>query len=379
MKPLPCLNNIQRCAIPLIIAMLMFSTNAGATSCKSLVSADTETQIKSHSSYNQVVEVMKGNPYDEKNLPIIPLQMFKWVGQKLNFFVATRSLEILKDKRDFREVGQNKPIHPMGVGLIGTIKMYKSRWTGIFRGGSFPIVARASISQGNPFKYDSKGKMQLRSTAMAIKIFGSVDPHIVAPTANAVFQNDLNGLLGKDRMPLNFLESSQTNQPDLDPSGINELYQVQTLIGVAYGSIFNSKDHTSKVPFINPRIRPVHSWAEMGETDPRAVKTPIWVKIVPRLSQVPIEENDFRLEIIETLKRDGNIVYDLFASDRQDGKGNIHWVEVGKINFNSSILSEKVDRNLLFPHDSFHSQFTGEKFKIPVPRNQYNSAPDDIQ
>ncbi len=379
MNPLSCLNSIQSCAISVFLTVLTFSTLSTAADCNSILVSKPNTKISSYSSYNKIVEVMSGRLYDETNLPVIPLQMFKWIGQKLQFFVATRSLEILRDKSDYREIGMSKPIHPMGVGLFGSIKMFETRWTGIFRGGQFPIVARASISQGNPFKYDSKNKMQVRSTAMAIKIFSSQFPHIEGPTANAVFQNNLNGLLGKDNKPLNFLESVQTNQPDLDVAKIDEVYQVQTLLGVAYGSIVNSKDHTSKVPFINPQIRPVHSWAEMGETDPSRVRTPTWVKIVPKLSRVPIDENDFRLEITKTLKQDGFLHYDLFASDIQDGLGNIKWVQVGVITFQSAILSENVDKNLLFPHDSLNSLWTGEKFKIPTPRNQYNSAPDDIQ
>ena len=194
--------------------------------------------------------------------------MFKWIGNRLTFIVARRSREILKDKRDYRAVGMNKPIHPMGVGLTGTLSMQKSRWSGLFRGGTFPIIARASISQGNPFKFKSNGESQVRSTAMAIKVFSSLDPNAKVQTANAVFQNNLNGLLGRDGQPLNFLESPQTNQPGLHFSKIKHAYEIETLLGVAYGSIVSPRDHMSRIPFINPQIRPVHSWAEMGKPIP---------------------------------------------------------------------------------------------------------------
>jgi hypothetical protein len=330
-------------------------------------------------SFKEIVAVMEKNPYNLDQLPVIPLQMFKWIGKKLTYFVAQRSREILVDKRDYREVGMEKPIHPMGVGLTGQLVMTKSRWSGIFRGGQFLIAARASISQGVPFKYDSNGKMQVRSTAMAIKIFNTTDDGQSVKTANAVFQNNLNGLLGRDGKPLNFLESAQTNQPGIDFSKVKMGYQIETLLGVAYGSIANRKDHMSKVPFINPQIRPVHSWSELGENDPRNVKTPTWVKIVPKTTGPIVDENDFRIEIAKTLSRDGVIEYELFAADQQDSKGGIQWEKVGNITFTRSILSEGVDKYLLFPHDTLNSNYTGQKFEIPAPSKQMDTVPDDIQ
>jgi hypothetical protein len=305
--------------------------------------------------------------------------MFKWIKGRLVFFVGQRSKEILKDTRDYRENGMEKPIHPMGVGLSGTMSIAPSRWSGIFRGGNFPVIARASISQGNPFKYDDNGKMQVRSTAMAIKIFGSQDPRLDTKTANAVFQNNLNGLLGKDGLPLNFLESAQTNQPGIDFAKIDHAYQVETLLGVAYGAIINRHDHMSKVPFINPQIRPVHSWSEFNETNPHEVRNPVWVKIEPKLSTSPVSQSDFRLEIVNTLNRDGSIVYEISAADQQNGRGQIQWEKVGTVTFDKYYLSEGVDKNLLFPHDSLNSKFTGQKFAIPKPSKQFDSVPDDIQ
>ncbi len=88
-----------------------------------------------------------------------------------------------------------KPIHSMGVGLVGNLKMFPSQWSGIFKGGEFPVLARASISQGNPLKVKTDGSAQKRSAAMAIKVFTTVNPDEKVNTANAVFQNNLNGLL----------------------------------------------------------------------------------------------------------------------------------------------------------------------------------------
>jgi len=377
LNPKSCLKLIQM-SLLLFGAFPQASLASGAR-CGSLYFKLPSSASPMASSYNQVISVMEQRPYNVSRLPVIPLQMFKWMGNRLTFFVAKRSREILQDRRDYRQVGMNKPIHPMGVGLTGKMEMKVSRWSGIFRGGEFLVVARASISQGNPFKYTSEGKMQVRSTAMAIKLFATSNKDQPVQTANAVFQNNLNGLLGANGQPLNYLESAQTNQPALAFSKINEAYQVQTLLGVAYGSIMQGKDHMSKVPFINPQIRPVHSWAELGEKDPRQVKLPTWVKIVPKLSRPTVDQSDFRLEIARTLERDGKIEYEVFAADQQNSRAQIQWEKVGLITFDRAILSEAVDKNLLFPHDSLNSKMTDVKFEIPAPSKQWDSVPDDVQ
>jgi hypothetical protein len=377
-----CRNLRQWLAIAVIaVASTGFSTvSYGQEKCADVFKDVALSAAITHSSFDDVVAVMNRRPYDVGNLPVIPLQMFKWLGNRLSFLVAKRSKEILIDKRDYREVGLEKPIHPMGVGLTGKLVMKPTRWSGLFRGGEYLVAARASISQGNPFKIQADGRAQLRSTAMAVKVFGTpADRGLDVRTANAVFQNNLNGLLGSNGEPLNYLESTQTNQPGIDFSKVNQAYQWETLLGVAYGSVMNRKDHMSKVPFINPQIRPVHSWSEFSETDPRTVKTPTWVMLKPVLTNMPLNESDFRLEITKTLERDGQLKYELFAADQQDSRGKIQWESVGSMIFDHSILSEGVDKNLLFPHDSLNSGFTGLKFAIPQPMKQFDSVADDLQ
>ena len=339
--------------------------------------AELERKYWSRSSFNDVVSVMERNPYDVNNLPVIPAQMFKWVGNKLVFFVGQRSEQILTEKKDYRETPMNKPIHPMGIGLTGITYINPSnKWSGIFKGGVFRVAARASISQDNPYKVDKNGKPQKRSTALALKIFNNVDGRIVddqvVRTGNAVFQNNLNGLLRFDNEALNYLESAQTNMPAIDFTKISQLYEVETLLGVAFGSIVNSNDRMTKVPFINPQIRPVHTLAEMGETNRDMIKTPTWVMIRPKMTQGHIKDSDFRVEIYKTLQNDGKIEYELYAADELDRNGKIQWKIVGAIVFNKAYLSEGVDKNLLFPHDTLNSKFTGEKFQLPKPNNGLN-------
>lgn len=363
----------------LFIVLIGFSIYSNCLLAQVCVSyySNTESEL---SSFNEVKAIMARKPYDLEKVPVIPITMWRKVGKYfVESFVARRSKEILMDRRDFRKESVEKPIHSMGVGLVGHLEMFNTRWSGVFAGGNFPILARASISQGNPYKIDNEGNPQKRSTAMAIKIFGDkgLDSRVV--TANAVFQNDLNGLLKPDGSAINFLESSQTNQPNVDFSKVKYSYEWLTLIGVAVGSFRTPKDRTSKFPFINPQIRPVHSLGEFGVEDPKKVKTPTWVKINPRTPSHHVSRSDFRLEVLESLRTSGELVYDVFASDYKSPDGEIQWVAVGKLVFNEAILSEGVDKNLLFHHDSLNSKFTKKPFEFPEPSNQYQRIPEDIQ
>ncbi len=267
----------------------------------------------------------------------------------------------------------------MGVGLVGRIKIFPTPWSGVFRGVDFPVIARASIIQGQPLKIDASGAVQKRSTAMAIKIFPSLDPKVPVKTLNAVFQNDLNGLKQADGRALDFLASPQTNHPSLDFSKISESYEWLTLIGVALGSIKTPRDRMARVPFINPQIRPVHSLAEWNEGDARAVKLPTWIQIRPRRSGNPVDRADFRAEIVDTLKQDGVIVYDLFAGSERDSLGRVQWRAIGELVFNEALATRAVDQNLLFPHDRLNSDFTGVDLTIPDPSRQFDTVPEDVQ
>lgn len=322
-------------------------------------------------SYNEVLEVMRKNPYDVRRLPTIPLQMFRFFKKGIvDFFVGRRSVEILKKGADYRTIGMNKPIHPMGIGVEGKMVFHKTRYSGAFAGGEFPLLGRMSISQGNPVKYKKRtwfqrlmGKpasQENRSVAAAFKIFNTNNPNEKTLTANALFQNDLNGEKLDD-----YISGVMTNQPQINFLKIRKLYEVFTLIGVAKGALTNPNDLKKSFPYMNPQLRPLHQFAELGVDDPAEVVTPKWIKIQAQEGQEVISRDDFREELAETVAQKG-LRYDIFLADTVDDNGDILWERAGHIDFENTILSEGVDKNLLFHHDGLRSPFTGELLDTEV-------------
>ncbi len=328
-----------------------------------LSSAAYSAEDRPKNSYADVLSVIKRWPYRIEQLPTIPLTMFQTMGEEaFRFLVGKRSEEILKDGADFREKSLVKPIHSMGIGATGFAEFYESNYSGLFKGGRFPLIARLSISQGNPYKHkiDGRGNFfyplepQPRSVAIAVKIFPTTDKNAKVVTANAVFQNDLNG-----EMLDNYLDGVLTNHPRVDFTKIREPYEILTLLGVAQGALRNPLDAIKKFPNINPQIRPVHQWSEALEKSPNAVRTPTWIKLRLARETNIRPENDFRLEIYETLKVNP-IVYEMLAADDPAPQKKIVWKKVGRLVFQEGYLTKASDQNILFFHSSLRSAFTGE-------------------
>lgn len=371
-------------ALTLVFTLVFFNQAHSSQVCKDVVNETTTKQVMSlkvegKSSFKEVLEVMREGEYNYSDLPTIGVNLLKFAGGRIKSKVRQRSEEILKDKRDYRLTPQQKPIHPMGIGLAGRVEMNSSRWSGIFAGGNYKVLARASISQGNAQKLTEKGKHQPRSTAMAIKIFNTKNDGEAVKTANAVFQNDLNGKLNEKGEAINFLESAQTNHPDLNFMKIRYFYEALTLIGIATATLKNKLEQTGESVPVNPQIRPVHSLAELGVKNPVDVKVPVWVQIVPRVKDGTVITSDFRKEIAETMARDGEVIYEINAADTVNSKGEKNWEPVGRMIFNEAILSKAVDHNLLFAHDTYNSPYTNKRFVIPKAEKQHDQVPQDIQ
>ncbi|MEO0336746.1 MAG: hypothetical protein AAF202_10140, partial [Pseudomonadota bacterium] len=156
-------------------------------------------------SYDRVLDALTADPYDYFDLPVIDVDLFRnW-----NMEVASRSRDILTERHVIKPEWSTKTIHPMGIPVAGTMHFFGTDlqgYSGVFRGGSFPILGRFSLSQGNPFRLAPQTRWQWlrgippqpqpRSVTMGLLLFDpDVDASSVSPIVSLVLQNDLNGKL----------------------------------------------------------------------------------------------------------------------------------------------------------------------------------------
>lgn len=327
-------------------------------------------------SYEDVLTAMIANPYDYSNLPTIPIINFNF--QTGEYEVGNRSRDILRERHVILNEYRRKPIHPMGIPVSGSMTFFKSnKYSGVFRGGTFPILSRFSISQGNPSRFEPRSQMQIslnrtpspqvRSVTMGILLF---DPNVasdqVSPIVSLVLQNDLNGKVNENTGQADyFLDETVLNKPEFDPRGLlpptGRIYQYGTLGGVFFGALQTPFELTeadaqgieATTLGVDPLLRPPHGFANFGENDPSKIRPPVWMKFVPRASNPPlIKMDDFRQEIYESLIQNGPRTYDIYVSDTFNSltKDKI-WEHAGFFTVDNAYLpSAGSDMGMIVPH-----------------------------
>ena len=325
--------------------------------------------LKPVESYNDVLAAITANPYDYRDLPIIPIVNFDF--SSLKYPVGVRSRDILTERHVILPEYRRKPIHPMGIPVEGKMVFYGGfPWTGVFRGGEFPVIARLSLSQGNPLRTevlrDGTTVPQVRSSTMGILLFDpNKDADQVSPIVSLVLQNDLNGIVNPDTGEANnFLDQTVLNKPLFDPGKLvsdeARLYHYGTLGGVFFGALQSPwesskgsqpQDVESPLLGVDPLLRPPHGFANFGETNPREIQTPVWLSVRPRAANPEIVyRNDFRQEIYETLQQ-GSYIYDIYASDTVNSKGEKIWEHVGHFEIlRAHLPSQGADEGIIIPH-----------------------------
>ena len=330
-------------------------------------------------SYNEVRAALQSDPYDYANLPTIPIVNFSLDAWRAGADVFTRSIQILIERHVLLEVPRPKPIHPMGLGIAGTLEFYPGQtdYSGVFRGGSFPVLGRFSISQGNPGRTELRREHlgvvgpiqeipQVRSTTMGLLVFDpKLEAHQISPIVSLVLQDDLNGKLASDGESPFVLEQTILNKPEFDPSKLTDrelarLYHFGTLAGVFVGARSSFLERVGEDPNgveetrfgVNALLRPPHGFANFGETDPDQIKSPVWMKFVPRGLNLHRRLDDFRKEVFETIRDGGPVIYDVFAGHEfVRATGEIRYQHVGEFRMEEAFAPSKgADQRVIIPH-----------------------------
>jgi hypothetical protein len=231
-----------------------------------------------------------------------------------------------------------KLVHPNGVCLAGTWNItVDTPFTGAFRPGRRLFIARASTA------LTATERGQYRAFGFAGKIFPTLDPDAVVPTANFFTIEDL-GCTLRDH----YLDAVNTN--DIIHISFTPETFLNTPVGAAVAAAFLAADHTFDTK--QTLIRQLYPIAEAGEADPTQARAPMWLKITGAPDVPRVDAVDFRDELRLENYPDG-LRFDIWIADQGTREGDKSWQRVGYIDVTDEALSDSCDHRLHFHHPPF--------------------------
>ncbi len=276
-----------------------------------------------------------------------------------NFKEASRLS--LDSRLDFIEEKIPKLIHPNGIACIGQWSVeHDCGLTGYFAKGSRGLlVCRLSIAAFSPIK-SSRTK---RGFGIAGKIYPTLDEAEKVETANFVL---IKTLIGSDKYFLEIAPSNNLALSNLGRGGtiVEALFKGKFGFTIENGIAFNNIDAP-------PLYRSVDQIARLGLAPGEKSRTPLYMKVTYVEGARPFARKpDFREELWETLRQNGEITYAVKVSkrivedapdrvalmnkanlQREEKRRLIEWQDLGHITLTEAYLSEGADQRLRFHHE----------------------------
>ncbi|OUR99772.1 hypothetical protein A9Q84_01730 [Halobacteriovorax marinus] len=257
-------------------------------------------------------------------------RLTKWGKSKLEQS-ANRTISNRSDILPYFE----KLVHPNGTCLLGEWKIDEDNiYTGYFKKGSQGlIVSRASVALSDT----KRGKR--RSFGLAGKIYPTTDINHSEnlETANFFTMDDLGGTKIKK-----FSLTKLTNEPELSVSlGAIFLIRMARFVSKAFTNADN-----------NPGLRQLWQISSLGLKDGEAQLTPMWMRLSAVKGFEYNSEKDFRNEIAENIKRNGDMTFSIeVAGTMNAGSEQVKsFTKIGTIKYTEISASEGCDHRLHFNH-----------------------------
>jgi hypothetical protein len=323
-----------------------------------------EDQDYQGSRFSEVKAALFANPYqtvwgapDEPPLPnYITTNRSVYAGilpggQPPQFALAAiRALESPADLRwgeDGR--GFRRLLRPNGVCALGTWQINEDNpYTGYFKKGSQGLAV-ARISAGVT---KTVGGVR-QSYGLFLKIFPTLDENHgeLLPTANVILADDLGGTT---TTRLNRVEL--TNAPQV--TGLNRGNELPIVL--QEGLLFMLLD-------LKPSVRQVYPIAELGKPADLPTRAPEFMRLQIEPGVFASGEDDVRNEVMSYIFDKGNPVpqrtlsFDISVSDtgkrtgfallpKGERQAITDWQTIGKVNFNSAVVSYNGDFVIHFRH-----------------------------
>ena len=315
----------------LSILLFLFGCNSEDTKTPIVVdskppNAETVSYVPTIHQFNAVWNEVISDPLRE--LPQESVSYSKLFDGAIDL-ILKNAKRTLSNKEDIIEPF-NKLAHPNGVCLSGLWEIdTENPYSGYFKEGSKSLlIARASSAMSETKRGEN------RAFGMAVKLFGTLDKNetIRDSSANIFVIDDLGGTDTEY-----YTDVALTNEPDVS-------FTSSIFSSIAYGfkvaSAFRDADK-------NSGIRQLYEISYLGEDQTSTVITPRWIKIKAEENQTKFGVNDFRDEF--KLKRDEQLVFNIYVASREVS-GKKEWQKIGKITFDSSVVSTTCDHRLHFHH-----------------------------
>ena len=302
----------------LLSILILFSFGGCTTKMKVM-----EEKPYRATSFNEVWNQVASDSY--KELPQTEVSYFKLSNSKEDVILKDAH-RTLSDRSDILEPFE-KLAHPNGICFSGVWEIdMPNIYSGEFKQGSKSlIIARASTALSNTKSGST------RAFGFAGKLFPTINPSEKNTQASANFFliEDLGGTDAEF-----YRDISLTNEP---PVSITLEVIKNALYGLKVSSTFSDADK-------HPTIRQLYEISQLGES--AKIVTPKWMKIEIADTKT-IDAADFREELtIRDLKL---LVFNVSVANKmQDEKKE--WQRIGKITFDSSVVSKSCDQRLHFHH-----------------------------
>jgi hypothetical protein len=234
-----------------------------------------------------------------------------------------------------------KLLHPNGICLAGTWNITEpTPYTGYFRQGSQGLIilrASAALSQIH--------RGEKRSFGIAGKIYPTNDPNHEQPlkTANFFVIDNLAGTYTQ-----NFLDSPMTNDITSIAFGFENLGQTGILGAAATAFAAAEKKLNNLLT-----VRQLYQISELGEENPAAAVTPLWIKIVGSPGPRNLHQ-DFR-DDLRLAANNGTVFFDIYVSSEGILGFDKLWTKIGYIAADQEAASEGCDHRLHFQHPKWRS------------------------
>ncbi|MBF0298644.1 MAG: hypothetical protein HQK51_07990 [Oligoflexia bacterium] len=297
------------------------------------VGGHTYTYAYEGSQFEETWDIISSDPYS--TLPHYDVSLWRFIFDPTNT-LAQASMRTISNQEDILPPFR-KLVHPNGICLRGIWQINrKNKYSGYFKTGSKALViVRSSLA----LSYADSGHP--RALGFAAKIFPTTDP--LDPrqlkTANFFAVDDLTGTRIK-----HYTDGEMTNEPRIS---LRPHTALLAPIGAVSGITFLLAD-------IMPGIRQLYPVSELGEENSNSnIVTPKWIKISASPYTIPIDEKDFRIEILRQIRENGKLSFQIAVADHQNILRQKNWQTIGHIDLIEAVVSESCDKRLHFHHPPF--------------------------